>query len=311
MAGDLTSGARGVGPIPRRTLAGEARITGRGLFTGRDGAAVLRPGRGGLEFVTPGGRVPARAEYLSSQPVVAALGGLPARHTVLALDGAHTGARAVTVEHVLAALVGLGVTDAQIELVGCDELPIDDGSAGVFVRAIDHAGTVELSEAEAGLLRPIVIRETITVEDGRGGRITAEPSERVRYRYDFEHPLLGSMSARWDGSPASFRAQIARARTFSLRREVEQLRPLGLFEGFSPRDLLVLDDRGVPMDNQLRWPDEPARHKLLDLIGDLALAGAPLVGSITAERSGHALNQALARRLASASTGSLGPVTGA
>ena len=107
---------------------------------------------------------------------------------------------------------------------------------------------------------------------------------------------LPPQSASWDGLAESYYTEIAPARTFSLLSEVEALRALGLFEGFSPKELLVLGPSG-PIENEWRFENEPARHKLLDLIGDLALAGGPIRGRITAMRSGHALNHELARVL--------------
>lgn len=278
--------------IPRRTLAAESRVAGRGLFTEAPAAAVFRPGRDGIAFIVNGVRIPATIEHLSTTPVIPAFAAMPPRHTVLA----RSGARVITVEHALAALAGLGVTDAEIELEGGEELPIGDGSAGAFVEAMTSAGLRDTGEP----IEPVRIARTIVVEDGRGGAITAEPDGGAAYIYDLDYggaAALPRQSARWTGEAASFAAGVAPARTYSLRREAEQMRAVGLFASFTPRDLLVLDDDGSPIDNALRYADEPARHKLLDLIGDLALVGAPVVGRIAASRSGHALTHELARRL--------------
>ena len=280
----------------RRTLAGEARIAGRGLFTEAETVLTIRPGDDGIAFRAGGVRIPATIEHLSAQPVVAAFAQLPARHTVLASDGAQV----ITTEHVLAALAGLGVTDAELVLEGGSsagwEIPIGDGSAGACVSAIRAAGLKELGEAEA-----MVITSVITVEDGRGGMIVAEPAAVPDYSYllDYgDHAPIAKQTARWSGDAGVFADAVAPARTYSFAPEVEQMRALGLFTSFTTKDLLVLDDRGQPIDNTLRFDDEPARHKLLDLIGDLALVGRPIVGRIAAYRSGHALNHEMARRLA-------------
>ncbi len=280
----------------RRTVQSPARVQGRGLFTGADAVATIRPGGDGLAFLAGGERIPARAAFLSDEPVVPAFAQMPPRHTVLASGGA----RVITTEHALAALVGLGVTDAEIVLEGGSsagwELPIGDGSALAFVRAIGQAGLTDLGDAE-----PLLITEVITVEDGRGGMIVAEPAAVPDYSYLLDYGDSGPLAkqtARWSGDAGAFADAVAPARTFSFAAEVEPMRALGLFEGFTPTDLLVLGDDGKSIDNELRFDDEPARHKLLDLIGDLALVGRPIVGRIAAYRSGHALNHAMARRLA-------------
>ncbi|MEO1583416.1 MAG: UDP-3-O-acyl-N-acetylglucosamine deacetylase [Planctomycetota bacterium] len=284
----------------RRTLAGEARVRGRGLFTGADVVATVGPGEGGISFRVGGERVPAQIDRLSTAAVLPALADVPSRHTVLSAGGA----RAITTEHALAALVGLGVTDAEIVLEGGDELPIDDGSALAFVQSIEGAGLVELD----GEVEPLRVSEVVTVEDGRGGMIVVEPldgdaAQLPRYSYLLEYPggepALSKQTAAWAGDAASFVGEIAPARTFSFANEIAPMRAVGLFEGFSPRELLVLDERGEPIENELHFDDEPARHKLLDLIGDLALVGRPIIGRVSAYRSGHALNHEMARRLAS------------
>ena len=297
-----------IGSVERRTLAGDARVQagcgGRGLFTGTEAVVTLRPGKNGILFVVGGERVPAHVDHLSGDTVVAAFAQLPARHTVLARDGS----RVITTEHVLAALAGMGVTDAEIVVEGgADvgwEIPIDDGSAAAFVRAIEAAGTEEIGELE-----PLVIEKVVTAEDGRGGMIVAEPADTTAYSYLLDYAGSGAGSgaggvplekqtAEWSGDAVEFAHAVAPARTFSFAPEVEQMRALGLFAGFTPRDLLVLGEDGLPIENELRFDDEPARHKLLDLIGDLALVGRPIVGRVSAYRSGHALNHEMARRLA-------------
>lgn len=281
----------------RRTLNGEVRVEvgagGRGLFTEVEAVLTIRPGDDGIAFRVGGKRIPANIEHLSSEPVVQAFAQLPPRHTVLVKDGA----RVITTEHVLAALVGMGVTDAELVLEGGEEIPVDDGSAAAFVRAIESIGLKELGDAE-----PLVISEVVTVEDGKGGMIVAEPSAVPEYSYLLEYgesAPLDKQTASWSGDAGAFASEVAPARTFSFAAEVDQMRALGLFTSFTPADLLVLDANGEPIENKMRFDDEPARHKLLDLIGDLALVGRPIVGRIAAYRSGHALNHEMARRLAS------------
>ncbi|MEM8756840.1 MAG: UDP-3-O-acyl-N-acetylglucosamine deacetylase, partial [Planctomycetota bacterium] len=251
-----------------------------------------RPAAGGIGVLGGHLRSPASAAAVSGEPVVAALGGSAARHTVLAGGGA----RVITTEHALAALAGLGVTDADIVLSSGQELPIDDGSAACFVRAIDAAGLVE----PGGTIDPLVVRGPVSVDDGRGGVIHAEPAAAADYHYSLDYgagaPVL-PQRVRWSGDAARFRKDIAPARTFSLRAEAEAMRAAGLFTAFTPADLPVVDDDGSLIDNDWRFDDEPARHKLLDLIGDLALVGRPILGRVMASRSGHALNHEMARTL--------------
>lgn len=289
--------------MKRCTLAREVRVEaalgGRGLFTEAESVLTIRPGDDGIAFRAGGERIPATIGHLSDEPVVAAFAQLPPRHTVLA----HGEAKVITTEHVLAGLVGLGVTDAELVLEGGSsagfEVPIDDGSAAAFVRAIESAGLSEIGDAE-----PLVITEVVTVEDGNGGMIVAEPAAVPDYSYLLDYSggggdaaPLAKQTARWSGERGVFVDAVAPARTFSFAPEVEQMRALGLFTSFTPKDLLVLGEGGEPIENELRFEDEPARHKLLDLIGDLALVGRPIVGRIAAYRSGHALNHAMARRL--------------
>lgn len=291
-------------PAPQRTtLAAPASIDGVGLFTGRQVRCIIRPAHGpGLVFrrldLDEQPEIPAHIRALSSQPVHPAFARIPPRHTCLQAQGAAV----ITTEHLMAALAGLGVTDAEIEL-DAPELPIGDGSALHFIDAILSAGLRPMGDEAA----PIEPREPLSVEsaDGRAS-ITAEPldpGEPPVWRYLLDYgpdAPIPPHEASWNGGPETFRDRIAPARTFSLREEAEQMQSLGLFKGFAPRDLLVIDRDGRPIDNAWRHPEEPARHKLLDLIGDLALAGAPIHARITSRGGGHALNHDMARALARA-----------
>lgn len=280
-------------PAPRRTIAAPATIEGTGLFTGSPARCTieLALANTGIVFAHNNIEIPATIAHLAPSPIPA-FASLPARHTCLAIGSA----RVVTCEHVLSALVGLGITDTRLTLGESGELPIGDGSAMPFIDAITAVGVRELTET----LPPITLREPITVAAGNA-TITAEPSDAPSYTYHFEPPdgsPLARQSASWAGNAGDYLASVAPARTFSTLAEANQAQALGLFTSFTPRDLLVLDDTtGTPIDNELRFDDEPARHKLLDLIGDLALTGRPICARITATRSGHALNHELARRI--------------
>jgi len=206
------------------------------------------------------------------------------------------------VEHLLSALAGLGVSDAMIELHG-PEVPIGDGSALPFVEALRAAGLVELGEDAVG---PIVVKERIEIEDPRGaaaGRMVAEPGEgpglELVYHLDYgPGSPLAAQTVRFVSNPGAddYATAIAPARTFSTLEEAVAMRRMGLFGHLTPAQMLVIGPDG-PVENTYRFSDEPARHKVLDMLGDLSLAGRPIRGRVTAWRSGHALNHAMARRL--------------
>ncbi|MCC6427263.1 MAG: UDP-3-O-acyl-N-acetylglucosamine deacetylase [Phycisphaerales bacterium] len=281
----------------RQTLTSPATLSGIGLFTAKPAQVTLRPNPDltGIHFQTtipgtPTRSFPAHISALQHLPQ------LPGRNTIL--GASHKGPFAITTEHILSALAGLGITDAHIDLVGI-ELPMFDGSAADFCAAISTAGTQPTTISAT----PITLREPITIEGPAGASITATPSDTTTYTYNLDYTgtpgasRFAPQSATWDNNPASYLTQIAPARTFCLLPEAQALRAAGLFHHVGPKDMLVLDESGHPIDNQLRFPNEPARHKLLDLIGDLALAGRPIQAHITATRAGHALNHQLAQKL--------------
>lgn len=277
--------------IPRQTVRTAVRIEGVGLFTGSGAGATIEPSdSGGIVFVRAGRSIPATIGHLSSEPAHPAFAQMPPRNTSVGAEGGVVH----TVEHVLAALAGLGITDALVRMDG-DELPIGDGSASLFTDPIVDAGVRTIGETT---IEPVTVREPIRIESGSAS-ITIEPSEHALYVYCLDYgdgSPIPSGDAVWDGTPGQFAQQIAPARTFCLQAEAEAMHGAGLFEHLTPRDMLVFGPDG-PIDNTLRFPDEPARHKLLDLIGDLSLVGRPLRARVIAERSGHALNHEAARRV--------------
>jgi UDP-3-O-[3-hydroxymyristoyl] N-acetylglucosamine deacetylase len=196
-----------------------------------------------------------------------------------------------TVEHLLAALVSQGVDNVVVEL-SHPEVPIMDGSAAPFVYLIHEAGVRRLSAPRRYLkvLRPIEIV--------RGDkRIAIYPADhlRITYTIHFDHPLLRQQTRSIDLTPESFAEELAPARTFGFLKEVEMLRQRGLALGGSLENAIVLGETGAL--NTLRFEDEFVRHKMLDVVGDLALVGYPLLGSVVVERGGHALHTALAARV--------------
>lgn len=280
-------------PIHRRTLAAPATLQGVGLFTAKPASLTIHPAKpgAGLRFQLAHEEALAHIASLSSSPIHHAFASLPPRCTCLALPSGQIG----TVEHLLSALTALGVTDALITL-DANEVPILDGSALPFVQAILDAGLSTLEQT----IKPLFPPRPFRIEgDDASAYIEIHPDPSPSYRYDLDYgassPIPRS-SATWSADPDDYAANIAPARTFCLEREAIAMRQLGLFTHLTPTDMLVIGPRG-PIDNTLRFPDEPARHKLLDLIGDLALVGRPIAARIHAVRSGHALNHAAARAL--------------
>jgi UDP-3-O-[3-hydroxymyristoyl] N-acetylglucosamine deacetylase/3-hydroxyacyl-[acyl-carrier-protein] dehydratase len=275
-------------------LRSTASFEGAGLF--HDAHATLAihpadPGQGIRFDITHGprpGSVPADLHHLDPQP----------RHTVLARGKT----RVETVEHLLAALAGMGVTDATVELTGT-EVPMADGSARPFVHALADAGLVDADRP----VQPLVVTSPVHVqgEDGRSSLVALPgPSDALEIVYTFEadppvtwvkRQVVSIRLDHTDGGEG-FVSQLAGARTFIFEHEAAALRERGWGGHLTHRDLLVIGDDG-PIDNELRFEDELARHKVLDLVGDLALIGRPVCGRIVAHRSGHALNHKLGRAL--------------
>ena len=279
----------------RTTLAAPVRIEGAGLFTGAPASVSIEPAErpgDGIVLHRDGVRFAAEFAALSAVPAHPAFARMPARNTTL--GARNDGPIVHTVEHLLAALAGLGISDAVVR-AETDELPIGDGSACLFTDPITDAGVRTLSHET---VEPIRVRSPIRVERD-GASITIEPSDGVEFIYRLDYgpgSPIPPGEASWDGSVDAFVRGIAPARTFCLLAEAEAMHAMGLFEHLTPRDMLVFGPEG-PIDNTLRFADEPARHKLLDLIGDLSLAGRPILGRVVAERSGHALPHAAVGRL--------------
>jgi UDP-3-O-[3-hydroxymyristoyl] N-acetylglucosamine deacetylase len=197
-----------------------------------------------------------------------------------------------TTEHLLAAIYSCGIDNVFIEIDSI-EVPILDGSAEPFMQMLGEAGTRRLRRKRRFLkiLKPLEV-----IEGDR--RIGIYPADefRVRCYVDFPHPLVGQQEVEMLVSPETFRHLLARARTFCFERDIEPLRSMGLIRGGSLENAIVLTSDGV-MNGSLRFPDEFGRHKALDLIGDLALAGLPLLGHVEAHKAGHALHTQLVSRL--------------
>jgi UDP-3-O-[3-hydroxymyristoyl] N-acetylglucosamine deacetylase len=204
-----------------------------------------------------------------------------------------TGVMLSTVEHLLSALRGLNVDNAYIEVDNL-EIPIMDGSAENFAEIIEQAGIVEQQLAKRALL----IREKVSFEQGNRS-ITIEPADtyQIDCLIDFTHPMIGVQSLSVELSDGAFSRDIAAARTFGFEQEIETLRKANLIRGGSLDNAIVLTKEGMLNQTGLRFRDEFVRHKILDIIGDLALLGMPILGKVTAERSGHILHAGLMSKL--------------
>ncbi|MBI5345323.1 MAG: UDP-3-O-acyl-N-acetylglucosamine deacetylase, partial [Deltaproteobacteria bacterium] len=219
--------------------------------------------------------------------------------SVVATDRATTigckGVNITTIEHILAAFYGLGVDNAVVEVSG-PEIPALDGSAAHFIEVMEEAGLKELS----GLRKYLVIKKPIKVTEG-GRYIFIYPSEdtefTVDYSMDFQHPFLTKQTFSRLFSVDVFKNEVGSARTFVFKRDVERLRANGLAKGGSLNNAVVIGEDEILNEGGLRFPDELVRHKVLDMVGDISLLGAPVVGRIIAHRAGHSLNFRLVQQI--------------
>jgi UDP-3-O-[3-hydroxymyristoyl] N-acetylglucosamine deacetylase len=262
---------------PQRTVRRPIRLSGIGLHRGEPTELVIDPAPVGTGMVfvredLSGAMVPALQQHRSGMVHASRL--------------SRAGAAIDTPEHLLAALFALGVDNVWLRLSG-SEVPILDGSALPFVHALIETGLVD----QPMLRDELIVAHAVVVAD-EGRRLEIHPGEGLRMTaaIDFEHDQLGyqELTVRID-SAEDFLAKLAPARTFGMRRDVERLQAMGLAQGGSADNAIVVEDtglRGAP----LRFPDEFVRHKLLDLVGDLALLGCGLQGRIVAWRSGHSLH---------------------
>lgn len=266
------------------TLRSRATVTGVGVHSGLPVNLTLGPASidAGFIFVRigPDGterRVRAAVKSVTSTQFATVLGD-------------QQGSLVSTAEHVLAALRGLGVDNATIELDG-PEVPIMDGSSAAFVATIDQAGIVEQSAAR----RFIQVLKTVRVQKGEafGELRPHRRGFRIDIEIDFANPVIGHQDYSIDLNPESFRREISRARTFGCMNDVERLRSAGFALGASFENSMVFDDERLLNTGGLRYADECVRHKALDAIGDLALAGFPLIGGYRSVRGGHKLNHAV------------------
>lgn len=200
-----------------------------------------------------------------------------------------------TTEHLLSTLYSMGVDNAYIEIDNL-EVPILDGSGLPFAELLNEAG-IRTTRRRRRYLR---VTRPVTLE-GNGKKISIIPAEGFRLRCDvfFNHPLVMRQTLEMEVTPENYAAEIAPARTFGFEQELDQMRNMGLIRGATLESAVCFAPQGVLNEGGLRFPDEPCRHKALDLIGDLALIGRPLLGEVVAERAGHAMHVALVAKIMS------------
>ncbi len=270
--------------MKQTTISKSANISGVGLHTGVEVNVKLQPApeNTGYIFVRTdldNFEIPASVEYIS--------------HCSYATTLVRRGVVLSTCEHLLSALRGSGIDNCFIELDNI-ELPILDGSSETWIELLGTAGTKELQASRRTLK---ILKRVAFEEDGR--KMSVQPSDNfeIECLIDFQHPLIERQSFHFLLKNGSFGKQIASARTFGFLHEIEMLQKANLAQGGSLDNAIVLTQNGMLNETPLRYTDEFVRHKILDIIGDFALLGMPLLGKITAERSGHAVHAALMSKL--------------
>ena len=273
--------------LKQRTLKEANKTTGVGLHTGARVEIVLRPAAPDTGIVFH------RVDL--ERPVSIPANALHVGDTRLSSTLSRDGASISTVEHLMSALAGLGIDNLHVDVAG-PELPIMDGSAGPFVFLLQSAGIVE-QESPKRFLRILL---PVEVKDGdKWARFDPYNGFKLDFTIDFPHPMFGSENRNVviDFAEHSYVKEVARARTFGFMQEVEAMRAAGLGLGGSLQNAIVLDEYRVLNSEGLRYDNEFVKHKVLDAIGDLYLLGHPLIGQYTAFKSGHGLNNAVARAL--------------
>jgi UDP-3-O-[3-hydroxymyristoyl] N-acetylglucosamine deacetylase len=264
------------------TLAAPVSLDGLGVHSGKAARIVVNPAEAnhGIQFLRTG--LPGGRERLISARHIAV-----SATELCTVVGEHTSGSVATIEHLMSALAGLGVDNALIEIDG-PEVPIGDGSAAPFVEAIGQVGL----KAQTAPRRYIKVLKSVRAEHGRAFS-ELKPFERgfrLDVEIDFASALVGRQRKSFDLTPAAYAREIARARTFGFMRDVERLWKAGFALGASLDNTVALGEDRIVNPEGIRYPDEFVRHKILDAIGDLALAGAPLLGEYRSYCGGHKLN---------------------
>ena len=271
--------------VTQQTLKSNVECVGIGLHTGRQVHMRLKPAPAGSGICF------CRID-LPDRPLIHARFDQVVQ-TEFATTLGYNGATISTTEHLLAALLGCGVDNALVEL-DAPEVPIFDGSAAPYLDMIRRAGVVALSDPRYFLkvAQPIVVREGESFI-----KVTPADQLQIAYTIDYPHPLLSRQTAVWRFSDGSFEREIAGARTFGFLKDLDLLQSMGLARGGSLANAIVFDDKQVLNLEGFRFGNECARHKILDLMGDLALLGRPVLARFEAYKAGHTLHNRLVRQL--------------
>ncbi len=274
----------GTDVLRQTTISTSITMNGIGLHKGTLVRLVLKPADANTGIVFR------RTDLETSDRAIT---DIPARYdsvidaTMCTTIGNAAGTKVATIEHLMAAVSALQIDNLLIE-VDAEEVPVMDGSSDAFIALLDQAGQATLASPR----RYIRVLEPIALEDGlRHGTLhPCDDGLRIELSIDFDNQVIGKQDLALTISPDSFRRELARSRTFGFLKDVEMLRSLGLAKGATLENAVVLDGEEVLNDGGLRSPDEFVRHKTLDAVGDLALAGAPILGCYNASRAGHAFN---------------------
>lgn len=269
----------------QQTLARAIELQGIGLHSGLAVRMRILP-------AAPNAGIQFRRMDMAGQPILTARFDR-VRDMTLCTALEQDGLRIATIEHLMAAFAGMGVDNALVE-VDAPELPVMDGSSRAFVAAIEQAGLA----AQDAARRYIRVLRTVTVMDGdKMAQLSPAPEFSIEFAIDFADPAIGRQNYLFTLESGAFARELAAARTFGFLHEVEAMHARGLARGGSLDNAVVFDQGRVVNPEGLRFADECVRHKILDALGDLYLAGAPILGAFSARKSGHALNNQLLRAL--------------
>ena len=270
--------------LTETTIGNSVEVGGVGLHSGVRVNLRIAPARAGAGIVfcrtdLDGFTIPARGNYIARVSYATSL--------------MRQGVLLSTTEHLLSVLYSLGIDNARIDIDNL-EVPILDGSSQPFVKLLHQAGVKQLGKPRTYLriLKPVEVAEGAK-------RISIEPAEafEISCETHYPHPLVGRERLELTVTPERYAREIAPARTFGFEQDLERMRDMGLIRGASLENAVCFGREGILNPGGLRFPDECCRHKVLDLIGDLALVGRPLLGRVVAERAGHAMHTALVKRV--------------
>jgi len=270
--------------MKQRTIAKEVEIVGIGLHKGVPVKMKLEPLEedAGIIFyrVDAGITIPLSIENVVDTKMA----------TVIGKDGIVIS----TIEHLLSAIYAYGIDNLRV-VIDNDEVPVLDGSSAGYCMLIEEAGIKELSKSK----KAIKVKKAVEVKTTDGKRVTLKPSNRIIYDFQiaFDHPSIGKQNFHFDYSISEYKENISRARTFGFLHEVQYLRSIGLAQGGSMENAIVLDQSKVLNPEGLRFDDEFVRHKILDAIGDMALLGYTMIGEYDAVAGSHHLNHLLTKEL--------------